>query len=316
MEHMEIDRRQLKRQAREDMGRARPSFWIVALVYVLLTTGVNYLLSALPLPGAESGFVFVSLFLTIFYFFYRTVVDFGFSLWSLWTSRHLDPGLGALVQGFSVAGRVLLMEIMIILRVLGWAICLTFCFAIVMMMSIPALAVVGLGAVYAAIWVIMLRYAFAPYLLADRPDDGAGTAVRRSISLTQGWKWQLFKLELSFFGWWILRWLLSCFALLFCLWQAGFFQSLVLLSPAELAEMLSGYYMWQNGFSPDLLGLSIDYLDLYPTLYSVSNSLSTALITDVLCLPLTLWLLPYYGTAHAGFYCERLRKQQDLAPPL
>ena len=36
MEHMEIDRRQLKRQAREDMGRARPSFWIVALVYVLL----------------------------------------------------------------------------------------------------------------------------------------------------------------------------------------------------------------------------------------------------------------------------------------
>lgn len=316
MEHTKIDCGQLRHQARADMGQAHPSFWIVALVYVLLTTGVNYLLSALPIPGGETGFLSATLFLVIFFFFYHTVVDFGFHLWALWTTRHLDPGLGALVQGFSVAGRVLLMELMILARMVGWVICLTFFFGFVVMLLPPILVLVGLGAVYAAVWILMLRYALAPYLLADRPDDGAGAAVRRSISLTQGWKWDLFRLELSFLGWWVLRLLLSLLVLIFCLWQGGFFQSLTDLSPGQLPEVAFGYLLWQNGFSPDLLGLSLDYTQLYSLFYSISNSLSTTLLTDVITLPLMLWLLPYRRTAHAGFYCERLRYQQEIAPPL
>ena len=32
----------------------------------------------------------------------------------------------------------------------------------------------------------------APYLLADYPDDGAGAAVRRSVEMMRGRKWELF----------------------------------------------------------------------------------------------------------------------------
>lgn len=38
---MKIDRRVLKARAREAMGQTQPRFWAVALVYILLTTGVQ-----------------------------------------------------------------------------------------------------------------------------------------------------------------------------------------------------------------------------------------------------------------------------------
>ena len=40
----------------------------------------------------------------------------------------------------------------------------------------------------------------APYLLLDRPELGPGAAVRDSVVLMKGWKWELFKLDLSFLG--------------------------------------------------------------------------------------------------------------------
>lgn len=49
---MEIDRKELKRRARADMGAAQPPFWAVLLAYLLLTTGVSDLLYLVPLPGA------------------------------------------------------------------------------------------------------------------------------------------------------------------------------------------------------------------------------------------------------------------------
>ena len=38
---MELNRRELKAQAREQMRETRPPFWLVTLVYLLLTTGVS-----------------------------------------------------------------------------------------------------------------------------------------------------------------------------------------------------------------------------------------------------------------------------------
>ena len=115
---MKIDRRVLKARAREAMGQTQPRFWAVALVYILLTTGVQIALSLLlsALPGGTSG-----IFLNILFFLYSTVILFGLRLWSLWAWRKLDPGMGALTQGFSIPGRVILMELFIFVRVFGWA---------------------------------------------------------------------------------------------------------------------------------------------------------------------------------------------------
>ena len=112
---MEIDRKELKRQTRERMALTDPKFWVVALAYIVLTTGVSWLFSFAPVPHTQTSLLFFQLLLTL----YTTVVQFGLCLWALWTYRQLDPGINSLMQGFSVAGRVLLMELGVFVRIMG-----------------------------------------------------------------------------------------------------------------------------------------------------------------------------------------------------
>ena len=56
---------------------------------------------------------------------------------------------------------------------------------------------------------LVLRYALAPFCLADRPDGGPLEAVRRSRTMLFGRYGEIFKLALSFLGWDILAAVLS-----------------------------------------------------------------------------------------------------------
>ncbi|MGE4276396.1 MAG: DUF975 family protein [Lawsonibacter sp.] len=319
---MEIDRKELKRRSREAMGLTRPRFWIVTLIYFLMTVGVSDLLSLLPFPSdSEPGFSTLAFFATIFLLLYKVVVDFGFHLWSLWTSRKLNPDLGSLIQGFSVAGRVILMKLIILARIMLWS--LGICFVALLplwgmdsLSSFPLLLFMVIGLLYAVVWVLMLRYALAPYLLADRPDDGAGAAVRRSVALMKGWKWELFRLELSFLGWILLSVLLSALAFALSLWHAGVFHALAAFSFEEVPELVAGYSIWQSGLPVDLFPLTSDQIDFYSLYATVSDSMWTALLTDLIALPLTVWLTPYRSVARAGFYDARLQLQRENTDPL
>ena len=51
---MEIDRKELKLQARERMALTDPKFWVVALTYIAMTTGVSWVISLIPLPSGAS----------------------------------------------------------------------------------------------------------------------------------------------------------------------------------------------------------------------------------------------------------------------
>ena len=273
---MKIDRRALKARAREAMGQTQPRFWAVALVYILLTTGVQIALSLLlsALPGGTSG-----IFLNILFFLYSTVILFGLRLWSLWAWRKLDPGMGALTQGFSIPGRVILMELFIFVRVFGWALLFILALSIfalplsAVLAASPILYLPYAGALYVLIWVFMLRYNMAPYLLADRPDDGPSLAIRRSVEMMRGRKWELFKLQLSFLGWEVINWALSLTVFFFLCAQAGLFQ----------------------------MPVGLDSLLLYQ---SVANGLVNVALSGLVTLPLSLWLLPYQEVAQAGFYEE------------
>ena len=285
---MKIDRRALKARAREAMGQTQPRFWAVALVYILLTTGVQIALSLLlsALPGGTSG-----IFLNILFFLYSTVILFGLRLWSLWAWRKLDPGMGALTQGFSIPGRVILMELFIFVRVFGWALLFILALSIfalplsAVLAASPILYLPYAGALYVLIWVFMLRYNMAPYLLADRPDDGPSLAIRRSVEMMRGRKRELFKLQLSFLGWEAINWALSLTVFFFLCAQAGLFQ----------------------------MPVGLDSLLLYQ---SVANGLVNVALSGLVTLPLSLWLLPYQGVTRAGFYDARLQAQQRSAPPL
>ena len=288
----QIDRRKLKREAREAMGLTSPRFWVVALAFILLTTGVSLLLdtiSAFINPAAET-FSFFGFFVSILFLLYSIIINFGYNLWSLWTYRKLNPGLGSLLQGFSVSGRVILMEIIITLWVTVWVFALAIIVTIVVVL-IPSLPIIVLSilALYIAIFVIQLRYSMAPYLLADHPDDGAGVAVRRSVEMMRGRKWQLFKLQLSFIGWYLIE-----FALVGAVF--GFF----ILNSGVLNEPVTA-----------------DSVLVYQ---SVISGLAPSILSSLISLPLSLWLIPYVSVTQAGFYDKLCRQgytsEYDQMPPL
>lgn len=289
---MEIDRAELKRQARERMALTDPKFWVVALAYLVMTTGVSWLVSFLPLPEDSFLLPFFQMLLML----YTTVVRFGLCLWALWTYRQLDPDINSLTQGFSVAGRVILMELGIYGRILAWY------FLVSLALSLPVVLLLlgnadsgpGLFSIFvlfiglmATVIVLQLRYALAPYLLADRPDDGPTAPIRRSASLMRGWKWELFKLEFSFIGWKAFNFVLSAGVTLFFLGQAG------LLNPEAI--------------------LSLEWAS---QAYNVIYSAPVVILSTLVTLPLSLWLLPYQETARAGFYDARMLASTDGLPEM
>lgn len=164
---MEIDCKELKRQSRERMTLTDPKFWVVALAYLAMTVGLSWLISLIPLPNSQTIHLFFQLLLNL----YTTVVHFGMCLWALWTWRQLDPGVNSLMQGFSVAGRVIVMELGIYLRVLGWYFVVAFTLAMPVFILMIAGAGAGLGmftlllffaGLIATIIFLKLRYALAP----------------------------------------------------------------------------------------------------------------------------------------------------------
>lgn len=284
---MEIDRMELKRQARERMALTDPKFWVVALAYLAMTTGVSWIISFIPLPEVRTVQIFFQILLAM----YTTVVHFGLCLWALWTYRQLDPDANSLMQGFSVAGRVILMELGIYIRVLGWYFLVAFVLAIPVFTLMLSGAGAGAGmltlliffaGLIATIIVLQLRYALAPYLLADRPDDGPSAPIRRSSDLMRGWKWELFKLEFSFIGWEIINFILSAGVALFFLGRAGLLAADVVLDDALINQAISVIY-----------------------------STPVVILSTLVTIPVSLWLIPYRETARAGFYDARILSVPD-----
>lgn len=63
---------------------------------------------------------------------------------------------------------------------------------------------------YIALWSLLLvvpgivkalSYAMTPYIMAEQPELTAGEAIRKSMVIMDGHKWELFVLHLSFIGW-------------------------------------------------------------------------------------------------------------------
>lgn len=68
------------------------------------------------------------------------------------------------------------------------------------------LAELGLGLVTLFIGAVILEYAYAmvPYLLRDYPELTTKEALRTSREMMRGHKWDLFVLDLTFLGWYLL----------------------------------------------------------------------------------------------------------------
>ena len=288
---MEIDRKELKRMAKESMSLSNPSFWIVTLVYVLMTTGVSAVADFAP--GMLAAFLSIALTL------YGWVVGFSYRLWSLWTARRLEPGLGSLMDGFSVAGRVIMLELSIIVRIFGWCLLLilpiTLLHAAALVMAamnpvaITVVYVMMLMAVVLLVNVITLRYALSYYVLADYPDLGPGIALAHSVRLAKGWVWELVKLHLSFAGWYILSFALSAIGM-------------------SVGDLITG--------GVALSGILAAGPEMSAQVSALITSPVPALLGSLFALPVTLYFTPYLEVTLAHFYEARIHLPDNMADPM
>ena len=289
----------VRRHARKQMGQTRPSFWMVALVVLVLTSlipnAVTGLCPAVTAGGDISG---PGLFLYILMTLFTWIISFGFVWWALDCSDGLRgedaPGIHTLFNGFSMVTGVLLLEVNLAARMVLWSLAISVPVSLLTVMalwtdSISAVYVLALLVSLGLCYAVSLRYALTRYLYIDQPEEerSVSRAIRDSVGLMRGWKLELFKLRLSFAGWYLLELALVVLAVL-------------LVGLVGLVELSAVWATVRGGGLLSALG----------TVLAVP---AAELAVTLLPLPLNLWLTPYTSVAEARFY--RLRVQLAQCPP-
>lgn len=226
-----FDRVDAKLRARASMKGAYPHPMLVTLVFMLLTSGVYWLVNTLF--GGGSAFELMMMLeyvedpeqllyylpmilrastagglLSILFSLYQSVMGFGYRSYGLRLARNEGPGYKCLFDGFAKFGRVLLMEFLIGLftglwTLLGMVPYLVLLFTAVFTQSAGMMVVAVLFAVAGTIFGVYmgLRYGMAPYLLIDHPSYTAMECIDESKAMMRGHVGQYFVLSLSFLGW-------------------------------------------------------------------------------------------------------------------
>lgn len=170
-----IDRRALKQEARELVRDAQVSPRGMVVLYLGLVL-------LLDLLATFSGDIeILSTFLSILTSLMSSVLGAGFVLYCMAIRRGERCEHLALFDGFSFAGKIILLTLLVGFITGMWALLLIF----------PAV-------------IFYYRFYFALYHLYDNPELGILEALRLSSRQTYGYKRQLFALDISYLGWIIL----------------------------------------------------------------------------------------------------------------
>ena len=206
---MPLNRSALKSRAKELIKTSKPSVLTVGLVYLLLGIVINTLsarLMGLNVSQAEitnymnyamegnydaavslignmtppGGAHAIDFLLTLV----RTIVEAGFIIFLLNTIRAAEPCFGNLLDGFGFMWKIILLNFLMVLFTILWS----------MLLFFP-----GIIALY--------RYSQAIYILVDDPTKSPMQCLRESSAMMRGHKMELFSLQMSFFGWYLLAFL-------------------------------------------------------------------------------------------------------------
>lgn len=177
----QIDRPRRKWEAAELLRTAQVSPKRMTVLYMSIIV-------ALGLIDFFPGSGFFSIFISILTTLLSSVLGAGFVLYCMAIRRGERAEYLTLFDGFSFVGKIILLEIVSSFFILLWS----------MLFVIP-----GVIAAY--------RYSFAPFNLYENPGIGVMEALDMSKRQTHGYKWQLFALDLSYFGWVLLAGLPGAF---------------------------------------------------------------------------------------------------------
>lgn len=122
-----------------------------------------------------------ALFISILVTLVSITLNAGAALYHLGIRRREEMPYAVLFDGFGMVGRVVLLGLLRAIFIYLWS----------LLFIVP-----GIIAAY--------RYRFALYDLLEDPQLSPLEAIRMSSAQTSGFKWQLFVLDLSFLGWFLL----------------------------------------------------------------------------------------------------------------
>lgn len=229
---MGFNRPEAKYRARLAMRGAYPHPMLVTLVYILLTGVLTYAimyfvtnpfsLAYLYLVDGENiqdiyrnlftvRLVGVYLLMELLITLYQWVMMFGYTAYALGLARRTGPGYRTLLEGFAHLGKALLVGFLTGLFTTLWGLAATLPGVVVIIIGALAdsygLVFLGVllvlcGAVVELI--VSYRYRLATYFLLDNPDMGALASITASKQAMRGHKGELFVMDLSFLGWWVL----------------------------------------------------------------------------------------------------------------
>lgn len=177
-----IDRKQLKQQMKDLLRSAQVGARGMTLLYLALVCALNLTDSLTGLVNDGLPAMFVSILTSLL----GMVLSAGFVLYCMAVRRGERAEYLTLFDGFSFVGRIILLNIVEYLFIFLWS----------LLFVIP-----GIIAAY--------RYRFALYNLYENPGIGVMEALNMSKQQTLGYKGQLFMLDLSYIGWFILASLTS-----------------------------------------------------------------------------------------------------------
>lgn len=232
---MGFDRFAAKHAARESMRLNNPNPVLVTLAYLALTTLLSVAISYLLYDPtteiiqyatwgyeAEEILEFIlrehqrDLYLLggvqFLFGFYSLFMSFGYTSYALRMARNEQPGIRHLFDGFARPLRVLWASILRDLFTLLWTLVVVVPVSVVLALAqVELLDAVYIGVTVGLIAMVVAgyRYRLTYYFILDDPDCTARQAVRRSKTAMKGWKWSLFILDFSFFGWMLLSALLG-----------------------------------------------------------------------------------------------------------
>ena len=241
-----MDRSLLKRRAREVISSSNPRVILVGLVYLLLCAVVELLSSnVLSVNISESEAMnYLNYFMNGNYDYalkyidsmrppasayainallilVMSVVSAGFVLFLLNTIRGRSPSYGNLLDGFGFFFKIILINALAALFIWLWS----------LLLIVP-----GVIAYY--------RYSQAIYILLDDPTKSPLRCLRESKELMRGHKGELFVLDLSFLGWYLLR-IVPMLGFASRIWSVPY----IATTKALFYERLRGNTVWS--FSPD-----------------------------------------------------------------
>lgn len=302
---MEYDRVRLKREAKLVLRKGNPKPWLVTLVFLLLSAVPSRILSFFSqlylnqvslsmtyypyyFDFGQLGLTFTGiLFFSILIALFSSVMQAGYTHYSMKLWRGLRTEVKDIFYGFPIAGKVIGLILLIGVFSFLWALPAILPFLILILLvalsgSIELFYLLMIPAAigfYAYLLNRTLRYSLSIYLLLDHPDWRVLECLNKSKELMIGRRWKYCVLGLSFLGWMMLI-LAVFYAVLF----VGFV--LILLA-----------FSVDNSYTAFPISLGILFF-MIPALV-----LSTA--------PFILWLTPYISVSFAGFYDQAA----GIAPP-